>query len=427
MIIHIVKPNETVGSIARLYGVSPQRIITDNGLNNQPYLVVGQALIILVPDTVHTVRQGETPSSIAALYGITEMQLMQRNPSMILNGIIYTGEQLVISYRDEGTTVTNVYGFTYTDTTDSVLKKALPYISSCAVFGYGFTAEGELIEVTDRRLVDLIYSNKAAPIMLITSLTESGNFDNTASSLIFNNRSLQDKVINNILENMREKGYLGLDIDFEYIDAGDRDAFSEFVRNVTKQLNAEGFTVNVDLAPKVSGEQSGSLYEGHDYAALGAAANTVLIMTYEWGYTYGPPMAVAPINEVRRVVQYAVSEIENSKIYMGVPNYGYDWRLPYQRGVTRAVGIGNETAVRIAAENGAEIKFDERTETPYFEYNARDGSEHVVWFEDVRSISAKLELVDEFNLRGPGYWNLINPFSQNWAYLGNKYDIAKLE
>ena len=77
MIIHIVKPNETVGSIARLYGVSPQRIITDNGLNNQPYLVVGQALIILVPDTVHTVRQGETPSSIAALYGITEMQLMQ--------------------------------------------------------------------------------------------------------------------------------------------------------------------------------------------------------------------------------------------------------------------------------------------------------------------------------------------------------------
>ena len=427
MVIHIVKANETVGSIARLYGVSPQRIITDNGLSNQPYLVVGQALIILIPDTVLTVRSGETPSSIAALYGITEMQLMQRNPSIILNGIIYAGEQLVISYEEQGTMSTNVYSFTYTDTNDSVLKRALPFLSSCAVFGYGFTENGELIKTNDKRLVDLIYENKAAPIMLITSLTESGNFDSTAASLIFNDAVLQNRVIDNILTEIREKGYLGLDIDFEYINAEDRDAFSNFVRNVTERLNAEGYTVNVDLAPKVSSNQSGSLYEGHDYAALGAAANTVLIMTYEWGYTYGPPMAVAPINEVRRVVQYAVSEIESSKIYMGVPNYAYDWRLPYQRGVTRAVGIGNETAVRIAAENGAEISFDERSRTPYFEYNARDGSEHVVWFEDVRSIAAKLALVDEYSLRGPGYWNLINPFSQNWAYLGNKYDINKLE
>ena len=150
-------------------------------------------------------------------------------------------------------------------------------------------------------------------------------------------------------------------------------------------------------------------------------------MTYEWGYTYGPPRAVSPIGEVRRVVEYAVTEIPNEKIYLGIPNYAYDWELPYQKGVTRARGIGNEVAVRIAAENGAEIQFNERDATPFFEYTSAGGTRHVVWFEDVRSIAAKFDLVDEFNLRGAGYWNLMNPFAQNFAYVGYRYNVNKLE
>lgn len=58
MQIHVVKKGDTVWSVARRYGVSPQRIIADNGLSGQPYLVVGQALIILIPETVHTVDRG---------------------------------------------------------------------------------------------------------------------------------------------------------------------------------------------------------------------------------------------------------------------------------------------------------------------------------------------------------------------------------
>ncbi len=52
-------------------------------------------------------------------------------------------------------------------------------------------------------------------------------------------------------------------------------------------------------------------------------------MTYEWGYKYGPNMAVAPLNMVRRVLDYAVTEIIPEKIMLGIPNYGYDWPLPF--------------------------------------------------------------------------------------------------
>ena len=76
-------------------------------------------------------------------------------------------------------------------------------------------------------------------------------------------------------------------------------------------------------------------------------------------------MAVAPINKVRQVIEYAVTEIPSAKIDMGIPNYGYDWPLPYEKGVTRARTIGNIEAVNIAVRYGAVIQYDEIAQTPY--------------------------------------------------------------
>lgn len=151
----------------------------------------------------------------------------------------------------------------------------------------------------------------------------------------------------------------------------------------------QGYQVSVALAPKTSSGQPGLLYEGMDYEKLGNAADHVFLMTYEWGYTYGPPMAVAPINKVREVLDYAVTEIPREKILMGVPNYGYDWKLPFVRGGSGATLIGNVEAVRIAEDMGVEIQYDETAQSPYFTY-LQNGVQHEVWFEDVRSIREKI-------------------------------------
>ena len=149
-------------------------------------------------------------------------------------------------------------------------------------------------------------------------------------------------------------------------------------------------------------------------------------MSYEWGYTYGPPMAVAPLNKVREVLTYATSQIDNRKIYMGIPNYGYDWKLPYEKGISKARSIGNEEALNIALFHNVTIQYDPVAESPYFEYTAQDGNDHVVWFEDIRSIQQKFALIDELNLLGGGYWNLMRAFAQNWAFLSYQYNINKI-
>ena len=149
-------------------------------------------------------------------------------------------------------------------------------------------------------------------------------------------------------------------------------------------------------------------------------------LSYEWGYTYGPPMAVAPLPQVRAVLDYAVQVIPREKIFLGVPLYGYDWPLPYERGITRAESISPEYAVALALRHGAEILYDESAQSPYFYYTDRGGRAHVVWFEDARSMDARLHLIDAHGLRGAGYWSLMRAMPQNWVLLHALYDVKTL-
>ena len=109
---------------------------------------------------------------------------------------------------------------------------------------------------------------------------------------------------------------------------------------------------------------------------------------------------------------------------LGIPNYGYSWPLPYERGVTKARLIGNVEANVIAAERGVEIQYDERYQSPFFHYEI-GGRRYEVWFEDVRSIYAKLQLAAEKDIRGVGYWNLMRPFRANWLLVNQMLQLKK--
>ena len=101
MIIHTVKQGDTIWKLARTYGVSPERILSDNAVSNPNRLVIGQALLILLPETIHTVRPGDTLTSIASQYGTDITTILQNNPSITLNPSLYAGEKLTISFQSE--------------------------------------------------------------------------------------------------------------------------------------------------------------------------------------------------------------------------------------------------------------------------------------------------------------------------------------
>ncbi len=417
MDIYIVRSGDTIDAIAKRYGVSVQRLISDNDLDQSGRIVPGQALLILIPEVTYTVRPGDTLYSIAVNYGTTVDALIRNNPWLTFEPVIILGRIITIKFTQSPVRSARINGYAYPYISRPLLRRELPFLSTLSVFGYGFTDSGQLIPPDDKELLAIVNNTQVTPILVFSSITENGNFSSERASKLFNSTQLQNTVLYSLVDEMKQKGYKGFDIDFEFILPEDAEAFLGFIKNASEIMHKNGFFVNVDLAPKVSEEQRGLLYEAHNYAAIGAVADTVLVMTYEWGYTYGPPMAVAPIGPVTKVVDFALSQIPKEKVMMGIPNYGYDWTLPFEKGITRAQLIGNQYAVTIAANNGVAIEYDKVSQAPWFNY-IRQGAEHVVWFEDVRSIRSKLDLLLETGVRGLGYWNLMKPFAQNWALLG---------
>ena len=375
---------------------------------------------------IYTVQPGDTVDAIAASYGVSADSIIYIN-QLIPPYALGIGQSLLLNNGPADSQRFGLvsFGYAYPYISPWVLEQTLPFLTDLYVFSYGFTEQGNLVPPTldDTWMLEAATLNGVRPILTLTPLGRDGKFNNSLITSVVQNPDNQETLINELLDVMTNKGYEGVDVDFEYILATDRDAFTDFVRTLAEALHPYGYTVSVALAPKTSADQVGLLYQGKDYPALGAVADSVLLMTYEWGFKYGPNMAVAPLNMVRRVVEYAVTEIPVEKINLGIPNYGYDWPLPFVRGSTVATTIGNVEAVQIAVQNGASIQFDPIAQSPYFNYE-EDGILHEVWFEDVRSIQAKFDLVKEFGLRGVGYWQLMRWWRANWLLLEDNFFIS---
>lgn len=423
MVIHVVQPGDSLYRIAQTYHAPLQLMIQQNELHEPYRLTPGQTVVVPQPVQVHTVRQGETLSGIAAQHDTTVLALLQNNPQLGGGDRIWPGQTLVVSYGPKlGTFAVN--GYAYPNIDQRVLRKTLPYLTYLSVFSYGFDSLGRILPQNAEAITRLARQYGVLPLLVLTTLGEDGQFSSARAQQLLRDPVARGALIENLAQTIAAQGFAGVDIDFEYIPSEDAAAYADFVRAVRARLEPSGLTVMVALAPKTSADQPGLLYEAHDYAALGAAADDVLLMTYEWGYALSEPMAVAPINKVEQVVRFAVSQIPPEKIFLGIPNYGYDWTLPYIKGQSRARSLGNVQAVEQAVQVGAPIRFDAEAQSPHYNY-WRERAEHEVWFEDARSIRAKLALAGEYRLRGVSVWNIMRYFPQLWLVLSQLYDIEK--
>nr|WP_319488516.1 LysM peptidoglycan-binding domain-containing protein [uncultured Caproiciproducens sp.] len=425
MVIHTVRQGDSVYSLSRRYGVSIPKIISDNSLENTERLMIGQAIVVDTDSVTHTVTPGESLYSIARRYDTTVFRILSANPSITDPSRIKVGQEIIIPFTSEKLGTIDVNGYAFPNINSNTLESTLPHLTYLSIFSYQVRPDGSLASIQDEPLIQAARQQNVGPMMVVTNIKEGASFNSELAHTILTNQEVQTTLLDNIVRTLNEKKYFGLDIDFEYIFQRDKDNYNSFIEKVVDRLHPLGYTVTTALAPKTSASQPGLLYEAHDYVTHGLLVDHVILMTYEWGYTYGPPRAVAPVNLVKDVLQYAVSVIPSKKILMGIPNYGYDWTLPFVQG-SSARSLSNPAAVSLASREGARISFDTKAQAPFFNYNDAGGRQHVVWFEDARSIEAKLKLVDEYNLGGVSYWTINSFFPQNWIVLNSMYNVRKV-
>ncbi|MFT4143562.1 MAG: LysM peptidoglycan-binding domain-containing protein [Mobilitalea sp.] len=429
MIIHIVQSGETIESIANSYGISTSRLIIDNDLYNFNQLVLGQTIVIAIPEKTYVVAEGDTIQSIAEQNGISIRELLQNNNFLYNRDYIFPGETLVISYGTFSNSV-NTNGYAYPFIDFNVLKRTLPYLTFISIFGYLIKADGSIESVADYDLLNISRLYQVAPILLLSAQNIQGNIDLEVAFRVLYDEDVQENLLNNIFDILKSKNYSGVNITYQFINMDNIEYYNNLTIKLYARLHYAGYLVYITLPHNKVIIDREVTFERFDYSVIGRYSDGITIMNYNWGYSYGPPAPVSSITDLKEVLNYVLTQVPPEKIDLGIPIIGYDWELPYIIGVTKARSLTIISAVNLASEFQAVILFDEASQTPYFEYiDTRDGIpiRHIVWFVDARSINSLMNLVDEYMLKGSGIWNIMYFYAQMWLVINSQNEIATLE
>lgn len=401
------------------FHVSADDIRSVNGLH-EPDIVPGQAL--LINTNRYTIQPGDSFYTISQKSFIPVDMLLRANPG--LNPyFLQPGMQILLPDLPQYTaSAFNYFYVTGTTSDQHIIRNFSPYSTYYSFFEYHFFNGGTLSPLNDLRAVEEAWNNSAAPLATITNLTSDGFSSELASSTL-NHSVTRQHLIRNIFNLVTERGYAGVNIDFEGILPQDRDIFSTFLRELRDLLHSRSLLLTIAAHPKTS--ENIPWLEGYDYGAIGSVVDFVFVMAYDWHHMASEPGPVAPIHEVRKTIEFALQHIDRNKLIIGVPLYGYDWTLPYRPG-SSVSAISNQYATELATRHGSTIYYSPEHESPYFYYVDEQRESHVIWFEDSRSISKKLSLIREYRLHGVGAWQIGLNFPQGPWLLTKFFNIRRV-
>ena len=427
MIIHVVKPRETIYTIAADYNVSVTRLVEDNGLVNPDHLVVGQTIVIAYPAQVYIAQEGDTVESIAEDIQIPVMQLLRNNPFLVNRTMIYQGEIIVIRYDTKDRISINAYAYPFINR--DTLRKTPPFLTYLTIFNYRTVQAGEIEGSDDTDIIAMAKSFGVAPLMSLSSLTYQGisNIE-VVNSVLYDENNLELH-IEAALRILNEKGYYGLNISLANLTQMNREDYENFITKLSLRLKAEGYKLFLTLTPRIIVNSSEISFEQIDYTGFGRVADYIQILSYGWGSQSGPPAAVTSAYLTDLLLQDAVTMVPPKKIFAGISVIGYNWQEPYVLGMTRANSLTNDAAIELAVQTESTIEFEESAQAPYFEYMARDEGRmvrHIVWFSDARSIDSLVGFVPKYGIQGAGIWNIMSYFTQMWLVINSQYQIEKV-
>jgi spore germination protein len=293
------------------------------------------------------------------------------------------------------------------------VERNLGVLSEVSPWWYALNQAGEVVpqHVGVTRIDSAVVASlQARRIRVIPTISNhrDGSWDTEVVSRVLGNPELTRAHIRSIVDLVVGQGYDGIDIDYENLRSTDRYFFSDFVRQLSTALRAHGRTLAVDLHPKTSDAGVDERNLAQDYAAIGAAADQVRIMAYDFHWASSAPGPVAPVKWVDEVVAWTATQVPKEKIVLGLPLLGYDWVAGSGEPVT-----WEEAQVRVALHR-AGVHYDSGSQAPWFSYVDDAGREHTIWFEDARSIAAKLGLARSHGISGTFFWRLGGEDPQIW-------------
>lgn len=283
----------------------------------------------------------------------------------------------------------------------SVIREHIDVFDYVSVFWY-LLEDGKIAKYDyaseDAAFVQFAQANGVKVLALIANLPEEGDWDSGAVEAVIGTPEARTAHIAEIAALVKNKGFDGVNIDYEMLEDSQTENFSTFIRELTAAMHAEGKIVAVAVhAQEPDGET-----RGQDLVAL-QAADIISLMSYDDHWDTSDPGPSAGLPWVRGVLEHMRGlGVDMRKVFMGIPLYGYDWPESGS-GWGTATGREYQEIQTLIEEVGGDVIFDTESQTLRLDYE-EDGVAHEMWFEDVRSFAPKYDLAKEFDVGGVMFW-----------------------
>src|SRR5665647_2349515 len=242
-----------------------------------------------------------------------------------------------------------------------------------------------------------------------------GSFSRAAAAVILASPELRRRFIDNLVTLVEDKGYDGIDLDWEALKAADRERFSSFVEELAAALHGKHRFLSIAVTPKTSepGKWENQIFA--DWARIGKAVDEFKIMTYSYSGSWSDPGPQAPLAWVDRVLSFAESKVPARKISMGVHFFGFDWH----GGAVSTVSASRGAA--LAARYHVAIGRDPGSQEATLRFVDK-GVTHEVFFQDQTAIAAKLaELrARHAKIAGISIWVMSQEAAGFWPLIARK-------
>lgn len=426
MHIYVVKPGDTITSIANMFGISTDKLIRENELTDPLQLVPGQMMVIVDPTQTHTVLEGESLGSIAALYNITISELLRNNN--FLSDMPYIYPELELNINFDRTARLETYGYTNSFIDRDLLAKTLPYLTYLPIFNYLINDDGEIIQNgEDSDIIEMATLYGVLPLLHLSTITVQGEFDVTTTYKVLTDEDLQDMIIKNVLNIMRDKGYYGVIISAQYINEKNQYLFANLAKRFSENLSQEGYQTLITINTNINTIGNEVLYEIIDYGTISEAVDTILFLEYIWGLDVIPPGPLISVREQNVFLDYVLSQTEPENIVVGFPTFGYNWELPYISGYSNSEFLTRDNVISLARNVGTQIQFDEISQNSYFYFEETNGNagHYVAWFVTPKTADSLVKVALEKGIDKIGIWNIMFFYAPLWLVVNSQYEIIK--
>ena len=282
-------------------------------------------------------------------------------------------------------------------------------------------------------MADTVCLMRRAGLQIIPTMT-----DGTAKLVLsqyLSNAATRTTIVSTIVDLVVKNNFDGIDLDYEgfaFVDGNTSwsktaPRWVALVKELSVALHAKNKLLSVSTPYLYDPKEKQKGYFVYAWADIASSIDRLRIMTYD--YSVAKPGPMGPLSWTEKTIQYAISIMSASKVYVGLPGYGRDWITsvngkcptsapPGLIGGAKAATFKMNYADAKAAIDGAIPTYNEQFGEATYNYTqtynglSATGASTVctvnrtVWYQNARSFAARMALVGKYRLGGAAMWTL---------------------